>query len=237
MDDLYLHDVVEAAARATINARCARAYMHDIRGTMQALYSGFELLSRSAKSTGENLPRMEKACDIAKRAITNHEKSMVGVMQQLTSRHTAPTEVDLGVLVEEVLQFLRNDAAVKEASFQFTNSGNFTVSAERDRLHLVILGLMTTAIDEMPRGSELCVLLARSGKDALLTIGSGFEFAEARDPASFWRHPEASLRPGELTLMFARQFLMANGGRLAFDENAAGNGALQIYYPCVASNA
>jgi hypothetical protein len=96
---------------------------------------------------------------------------------------------------------------------------------------------MTTAIDESPRGGELRVQLARSGHDASLTIGSGFEFAEARDPASFWRHPEASLRPRELTLMFARQFLMANGGRLELEPKAAATGALNIYYPSVPTNA
>ena len=41
---LSLTDLYEAAARAAINERCAPAYLHDVRGSLQALFGALELL-------------------------------------------------------------------------------------------------------------------------------------------------------------------------------------------------
>jgi hypothetical protein len=235
VSDMLFGDVLEAAARATINARCARAYMHDVRGTMQAVYSGFELLWRSAKSPGDNLPRIERAGDMAKRAISNHEKFMVEVMQQLTFQHTSRTVLDLGALVAEVTLFLRNDAANKEIDFAFTHDANITIAVERERLHLLILGLLTAAIDELPAGSVLCMHLAQVANQARLTIGADFSDCGKRMSDEAERQPAGSLTARDLAVMFARQFLLANGGRLEFDDSDARSdardGQLQIYYP------
>lgn len=52
MNELGLTDLYEAAARATINERCAPAYLHDVRGSLQALLGALELLGRSARAGG-----------------------------------------------------------------------------------------------------------------------------------------------------------------------------------------
>ena len=48
MNELQAGDVLDAAVQTLINERCRRAYMHDMRGGLQAIYSSLELLARSA---------------------------------------------------------------------------------------------------------------------------------------------------------------------------------------------
>jgi len=57
---LSLTDLYEAAARATINERCAPAYLHDFRGSLQALFGALELLGRSARAGGGDLRASRK---------------------------------------------------------------------------------------------------------------------------------------------------------------------------------
>jgi hypothetical protein len=232
VNELRLPDVLEAAARATINERCARAYMHDIRGSMQAVFSALELLGRSARSDTHNRLRIEKACSLAATAIDRHEKSTLAVMQLLTAQHAASAAVDLAELVGDVVHFLRNDAANREISIQLSTQGALPIAAERNTLHIVIVGLLTIAIDEAPDGSELTVQLSRRGDEAVLSISSEVGYADAPDPEELWRLPAIRLQPRELTLMFARRFLTANGGHMEFDLGTTRHGALHLYYPC-----
>jgi len=54
MNELQAGDVLDAAVQTLINERCRRAYMHDMRGGLQAIYSSLELLARSAKHAAQN---------------------------------------------------------------------------------------------------------------------------------------------------------------------------------------
>jgi len=227
-----LPDLVEAAARATINERCASAFLHDVRGTMQALFSAFELLGRSAKLGGDNSLRVEKACDLARRAITRHEKSTLDMLQLLTLQHCAAVAVDLGELVNEVTHFLRNDAAGKDLTLRTSCVPNLTVWAERNRLRTLLVGLLTAAIDAAPSGSELPLAVRREGHDAVVCIGSTAAFDEIPNPPQPIDWHSRPLHARELTLVFARQFLEANGGRLKIDA-VGPHRALNLYYPCL----
>jgi len=71
---LSLTDLYEAAARATINERCAPAYLHDVRGSLQALFGALELLGRSARAGGGDLARVEKALPGGRSAATKNRQ-------------------------------------------------------------------------------------------------------------------------------------------------------------------
>lgn len=45
------------------------------------------------------------------------------------------------------------------------------------------------------------------------------------------QRPSLRFQPKELTLLFARDFLAANGGRLTVDTGAQPQGSLTMYYP------
>ncbi len=234
MNELGLPDLFEAAARVAINERCAAAYLHDIRGGMQALFSALELLSRSAKSGYDNPERVEKACELAKRAISNHEKSTLAALQALTLQRAEAAVIDVLTLVSDVARFLRNEAAGREVILKVVGAeGEVAISAERVRLQTVLVGLLLAAIDDVPPGSSLILSIGRADGDAVISMDSDAGYGEVSDLEDLWSRRSGRLRPQELTLLFARQFLAANGGRLDIDAAAAATprGAMHLHYP------
>jgi hypothetical protein len=236
VNELGLPDLYEAAARATINERCAPAYLHDIRGSMQALFSALELLGRSAKSGSVNPERVERACELARRAISHHEKSTLETLQILTLQHVDAAAVDVLSLAGEVVHFLRNDAANKDVVLKVAGTQGVGISAERARLQTVLVGLLTAAIDEIPPGASLLLSIGRVGDNAVISVDSDVGYQEISEKEDLWNCPPGRLRPKELTLLFARQFLAANGGRLEIDAATTPRGAMHLYYPVAARN-
>ena len=226
-----LSDLYEVAARATINERCATAYIHDVRGSMQALFSALELLGRSARKGNPDLDRVEKACALAQRAIDFHEKSTLEALHILTLQDVECVEVDVDALMRDVVHFLRNDAANKEVVVSLSGAAARPIVAERARLQTLLVGLVADAIDATPSGTTLPIAVHSEARLAIVSIGSnaGYTFSDrTRSPDGT---PDQLLLPHELTLHFARQFLSNNGGRLEIDVATAPQGSLQLYYP------
>jgi len=226
MSDLY-----EAAARATINERCASAYLHDVRGSLQALFGALELLGRSARAGGGDLARVEKACALARRAITRHEKSTIDALQTLTSQQSMAVAVDVGALTCDVAHFLRNEAGNKGVRITVATPENLIVWADRGKFHTLLVGLLTAAIDETQVGGEVPVKIDRVGDDVAVSIGSNAGYDDFHEAPDLSRRPTLRFQPKELTLFFAREFLAANGGRLTVDNVSQPQGSLTIHYP------
>jgi hypothetical protein len=236
VNELESPNLYEVAARASINERCASAYLHDIRGSMQALFSALELLGRSAKSGSGNPERVERACELARRAISHHEKSTLEALQILTLQHVDAAAVDVLALASEAVHFLRNDAANKHVALKVTGSQGVGILAERPRLQTALVGLLTAAIDAIPAGASLLVAVDRIGDNAVISIDSDAGYEELAEKDDLWGYAQGRLRSRELTLLFARQFLAANGGRLEIDAAATPRGAMHLYYPVAARN-
>jgi C4-dicarboxylate-specific signal transduction histidine kinase len=231
VNDLKLPDVYEAAARATINERCALAFLHDVRGSMQALFSALELLGRSAKAGG-NPERVAKACDLARRAITRHEKSTIDTLAVLTLQPTDAAAADVGALLRDAVHFLRNDAANKAVRVTVEAPPGLAVWGDRTKLQTVLVGLLAAAIDDLPAGAELALSTERAAADVLLTIGSSAGYDETPNAAQdLFQPPEGRVQPKDLTLLFARRLLAANGGSVRVDAAYGPHGAIYLRYP------
>lgn len=222
MNSRNLSDLYEVAARASINERFATAYFHDIRGSMQALFSALELLGRSARKGGSDLERVEKACALARRAIDFHEKSTLEALHILTLQDAESAPVDVSALMHDVVHFLRNEASNKEVAVSLLGTAIFPVAAERAKLQTLLVGLLADAIDATPAGTELPITVSSKDNFAVISIGSnaGYAVDDATDDL-----------PHELTLHFARQFLSNNGGRFEIDTATPPRGSLRLYYP------
>jgi signal transduction histidine kinase len=229
--ELELPELLAAAACAIINERHAAAYAHDVRGTMQALFGAFELLGRSAKA-GADTSRVEKASDLARRSITHHEKSTMHVLDLLTQQPADPTPTNLTALLPDVAHFLRHMAALKDVNIVVSAAPDLWVLAQTTKLQMLLVGLLTEAIDDTPAGAELGVRVDRVGDGQIaLSIGLPLFAAITEDSDAAAVAPRRSYRPRELILAFARQFLTANQGRLSVDLAAPPHGTLSLYFP------
>src|ERR1700751_3341723 len=88
-------DVLDAAVQTLINERCRRAYIHDMRGGLQAVYSSVEVLARSAKHGAANTGLIDNAASMAKRAMAAHEQALLDIVNQVMGHDDAPTVLNL----------------------------------------------------------------------------------------------------------------------------------------------
>lgn len=229
-------DVLDAAVQTLINERCHRAYIHDMRGGLQAVYSSLEVLARSAKNGAPNTVLIETASSIAKRAMANHEQALVDIVNQVTGPDDVPTIVNLASLVKQAQQFLRNDALSKGIRLGLSGCEDVLVFSQRNKLRSLILGLLALGIDGLPTGAELRVELRRADGYALLELRSDLTYHDIREAEDLLCHEPVDLSPQELVLGFARRWITANGGRVEIHSPVGTQQTgLRIYYPLAAA--
>jgi hypothetical protein len=230
-------DVLDAAVQTLINERCHRAYVHDMRGGLQAVYSSLEVLARSAKHGAPNTVLIDNASSIAKRAMANHEQALVDIVNQVTGPDDVPTVVNLASLIKQAQQFLRNDALSKGIKLSLSGCEEVLLFSQRNKLRSLILGLLALGIDGLPAGAELHVELRRVDGYVLLELRSDLTYNAIREAEDLLCHAPVDLCPQELVLGFARRWIMANGGRVEIHSPVGAQTGLRIYYPLAVPHA
>jgi signal transduction histidine kinase len=231
MNELQAGDVLDAAVQTLINERCRRAYMHDMRGGLQAIYTSLELLARSAKHAAQNPALIDGAATIAKRAMANYEQSMVAIVNQVTGPGEAPVVLNLSTLVQQAQQFLRNDALGKEITLGLSGRDDLQVLSEPNKLRSLILGLLALSIDASPAGADLHVELSRSDGFAVVELRSHLTCDAIREAQDLLCREPVNLKPQDLVLGYASRWIMANGGRVEIPCASGTPAGLRLYYP------
>jgi signal transduction histidine kinase len=239
MKTLNPDDLLNAAANSVIADRCRAAYLHDIRGTLQALHGAVELLGRAGQSAEATDAMRDRAASIARRALAAHDSGMVDMLNQITARDDAAGPLELGELVAQILRFLGNDAASKHVSFEMSATAAIPVIADRMRLRFLLQGLIASTLDTLPRGGVLRILLDREGESANLELRSAGN-SDATDPPVPPPQPGAADPDGEvsafeLAVTATRRWIAAQGGRLETTAVLPGPPLLRIYYPLAAA--
>jgi hypothetical protein len=219
-------DVLGAAAYALVSERCRQSYLHDIRGGLQTLNSAVELLSRAATNPADNAALAEKASLVARRAVLNHEKSLLDLVNQLTPQTEIATTVDVGHLMSDVLRFVGSDLASKSVSIRLQSTPDICVLAERQKFRLLILGLVCMLADDLAPGSVVDVTITQSDSDALMEFTSAmpcYSVPKSKDVLDF---PSTMSSPCELLLALTQRWACVNGGGLELSRDA-----LRIRYP------
>jgi signal transduction histidine kinase len=229
-----IDDVFAAALLTLINDRCRHAYLHDIRGHLQAVYSSFELLARSARQGAVNPALIDNAAALAKRALASHERVVLEIVNQLTVPHDEPVVVNLANLIEEIQQFLRNDAASRDVRISVSGDKNVQVSAALIKLRTLLLALIALSIDALPAGAELQIDISRVRDDACVELRSELSFGEIRSAAALLRDPAGVFQPRDLILVSVQHWLQKHGGGIVVDRGATAHNVLRIYHPLIA---
>jgi len=226
-----LDQILRLILQGMLNTQHANAYLHDMRGGLQALRNCIELLARSARTAGE-IAAVERATELAKRALAGHERTLGSVVDHLVLRDEEPVSVDMAALLQEVMAFLQNAIGAKQLvpSPAPAQSAGLRVRGEPRKLRLCVLALVSNAIEYLPRGGSLSVRLYRDADELFLEIPGGnlYETVNLTD--------ERTGLPGEieqleLTLQVCREVVSVHGGRIVFRSDDSGEGVLQICHP------
>ncbi len=229
-----IDDVFAAALLTLINDRCRHAYVHDIRGRLQAVYSSFELLAKFARQGAVNGTLIDNASALAKRALASHERVVLEIVNQLTVPEDEPVVVNVANLIDEIQQFLRNDAASRDVRISVSGDKNVRVSAAPGKLRTLLLALLAFCIDALPAGAELQIDISRVRQDACVELRSELPFGEIRSAAALLRDQAGVVQPRELILVSAQHWLQKHGGGIVVDRGATLHNVLRIYHPLIA---
>jgi signal transduction histidine kinase len=227
-------DLLDGACQTLINERCRPAYVHDLRGGLQAVYSSFELLARAAQQGAVNATLIEKASALAKRAMASHERVMLQIIDRLTVSEDAPEVVNVANLIEEVQKFLRNDASSRDIRISVTGDKDVQVSAPLNKLRSLMLGLVTLSIDASPAGAELQIDVSRVREEACVSLSGELSVGDVPSAEALLRDAQILVEPRDLILGAARRWLEKCRGRIVVNPGASLHNALQVYHPlCV----
>ena len=219
--------ILDAAVSTVVNGRCRRAHLHDLRGGLQAISGAFELLARLARNGRSDPALVDRASAIARSALANHEGAIAELLEQVVPVEEPAGTVDFGEMIDETLQFLRNDIACKQIRLRVDCCDELEVLAQKHELKLMLLGLFTLHLDACPAGAELIVRLERAQSLAVFTVSS----IEGPDSSDAPRS-QGPLCPGRVVLEWVSKWLSRHGGRMELmrAEHSA-RSECRVYYP------
>lgn len=150
-------ELQELALRAIVARRCQRAYLHDLRGGLQAISSSVELLTRVANTTPLNSDLLAKSTTFFKRASVEHERTLGRSLDDICGSSEERAILELCGLLGEVVRFLQNDALSKDVRFDLSVDEAVSVLAKRSNVRLVVLSLLTQGMDQSAPGTTIAV--------------------------------------------------------------------------------
>jgi len=224
-----LDQVLRLVLQGMLNEQNAGAYLHDMRGGLQAMRNSIELLTRSARGSGDPAA-MDRAAELAKRALAGHERTLSLVIDEMVLTDEPAVSVDVAALLREILAFLQNAIAAKELIASPAPVASLRVLGERKKLHLCLMALVSNAIDYLPKGAPLNVNLYRDAEEVFLEIPGG-NLYETVNLSDGGKGMPAEIGQLELTLKVCREIVGTHGGRIVFRSDESGDGVLQICHP------
>lgn len=168
MDDIDNERMQELALRSVVARRCRRAYLHEMRCGLQPIASSFELLHRAANAAPFNQALAAKASEFFRRSVDTHERLLEEVLGDICGDVAQRTPVELESFTGQALRFLQNDAAARQVSLQPAASEPVVVQTCGPDLRLLLLALLTHAIDHAAPGESIRVGVERLPRTAVV---------------------------------------------------------------------
>jgi len=147
--------LLEEALRGYLGRRCKRAYAHDLRNGLQGIYGGVDALARAARTNKPGAVSLEQVAKFVQQAITNHEHGLDRVLESIAPEANALAPVMVGQLFTDLVRFLTTDAARNGVRFKIDIAGTAVVHTVPAKLRLILLALLTDAIDSLPAGGDV----------------------------------------------------------------------------------
>ncbi|HLX65147.1 MAG TPA: ATP-binding protein [Planctomycetota bacterium] len=144
-----------------------------------------------------------------------------------------PADVELGSLLDQVIESERANAAAKQIEIQYKAApGDYPVRCDLDRLRQVLINLIGNAIKFTPLEGVINVTLSQSGGQAVLTVSdTGIGIASDELPHIFERFRQADhsitrrFKGLGLGLSIVRHLVTAHGGSVEAESAGTNRGA------------
>ncbi len=209
-EKLAAEDALRRSEKLAAAGRLAATVAHEINNPLEAV-TNLLYLAKTA-SDGE----VRQYLDMAE-----HELSRVGHMAKQTLGFyrdtTAPNYLQLGVLVEEVVDLYARPAQAKQVSIAIEIRGEVWVHACGGEVKQIVSNLLANAIDACRPGGHIRVRLHAHGGRARITVADNGTGIARKDLRKIWEPfftTKQQVGTG-LGLWVTKDMVIKNGGRIS----------------------
>jgi two-component system sensor histidine kinase HydH len=217
----------------------ARDNSHDLKDVLNVISMNIELLSRvtaNASLTPAQLKSTNRCTDVVRRELRRLDESLDALLARDMIERPSPRTFDLKTTCESVLHLVAARAARQHVHVQSTMSeGTAEVTGFPDRLHGALLSLLINALDAMPTGGTLQLVLAKKATIEIRLCDSGPGIPKERLPDVWKLHFTTNAGTG-LGLYVARSTVEAHGGRIGYQPNPEGGSCFTIELPAAVTS-
>jgi nitrogen fixation/metabolism regulation signal transduction histidine kinase len=198
----------------------ARQIAHDIKNPLTPIQLSVDLLRRARREGAADFDAIfARTTDTISRQVA-HLREIASDFHALTgSTHARPEPLDVGKLVDEVLEL--NSAWAREIGVDVARSGNGgIVRADPGLLRRALINVVSNALQAMPEGGHLRASVAKRDSRVVIELadtGSGIS-DEARTHL-FEPYFTTRTTGTGLGLAIARRVVEEMGGTIALDNN------------------
>jgi signal transduction histidine kinase len=215
------------ALDAMILARCRRPLGHEMKNSVQGLYSGIEILNKAIDGAGKSRIAPADCLPLLRRQLDGLQEALHRILDDVAPQPAGPSDIDLVELVRDVARFLMSDAAVAGVRLELDLPQRAIAVATLAIVRRVLLGFFLDAIDAMRNtGGALRVKVSAAGAGVAIELrDSRTGAASTAAAADYVRIDAALLR------RIAARLMQAEGGTCSIESNAADGCAVHITLP------
>lgn len=169
---------LERSHKLSMVGQMAAGVAHEIKNPLASIKGGVEIICSDSTADYER----QEFREIVGREIKRIDGTVQEFLEFARPRPSHPEEIDLSEVVAAGVRQLENQAFSAGVTIAQTSSSGVIVSADREKIHQVVLNLLLNAIDASTDGGKIDVnVSANSDTTAALTVrdyGQGIDTAD-----------------------------------------------------------
>jgi two-component system, NtrC family, sensor histidine kinase HydH len=221
-------DNLTRAAKLAVVGEMAAAMSHEVRTPLGILRSSADVLKREKGLSTEGQEVLS--------FISNETERLNKLVSTLldASRPRLPnfTEVDLAQLISNAIALLRSQAQSKKINITFQDQQPLLATVDADQMTQVIMNLMMNAIQVLPEGGKVAIVLKQSEEQAVIEVMDDGKGIDVEHQSQIFE-PFFTQRTGGvgLGLAIVRQIVQAHGGEITYQKSPMHGAQFTIAIP------
>ena len=216
--------------------RVYSALAHELRAPLGAMELNLELLSEalnSADDDADQRERQKRYAYVLRQELARLNRSLVAVLNQTTTPSTTRERFDLCELIRDLDALLAPQAKQQHVEVELSlPPAGVPFTGHRDRMKQALLNIAANALEAMPEGGRMSLLIDRHNGTAMVSVrdsGPGI-------PPDILEHIYSmyfTTKDGGtgIGLHVARAVVESHGGRIEVDSHIGRGTCVQITLP------